>query len=214
MLGHPQVALDTVRPMDHTEAFHELRSPTGGTLFGCFPARGRWVAALQVYRRDNGSGSRRTDVAFLQSVSARIGEGLAAAARREALRADDDLTAPPLTGVVVFDTSGRRAFQTPAGARWLAALGGDGVELPEPVLAAIARAKVDRHGAGLVHAGSPFGPVRVEASQADDGGYALVLTPVNPAAAALVPLAWDLTAAERRVVELALRGPSNVEIAA
>ena len=58
----------SITPETHYERFHELRSPTGGTLFGTFHANRLWVAALQAYRREDSPSFRRTDVEFMRLI--------------------------------------------------------------------------------------------------------------------------------------------------
>src|SRR3712207_57280 len=50
--GYPPQLLDPVSPGDHYHAFHENQAPVGGTLLASIPADGRWIGALQLYRRD------------------------------------------------------------------------------------------------------------------------------------------------------------------
>ena len=63
--GYTDDLLGRLSPREHHELFHALRSPVGGTLFGCFPARKQWVAAVQMYRRDGLRPFRPGDVAFM-----------------------------------------------------------------------------------------------------------------------------------------------------
>jgi DNA-binding CsgD family transcriptional regulator len=199
----------------HRRVFHELRSPRGGTLCGCFAARGRWVAALQLHRRDAGRPFRRSGVAFMRQMAPRIGEALRRAMRSEPpRRAEAGADPPPASGVLLLDRLGRPTFQTPAAEDWRRALGHPGGELPAAVLAAAARVRAS-HAEGIVPVDSAMRPARVEASPAGDGEtIAVVFNLQRPALGLVTPLAWELTPAERRVVELALREASNADIAA
>ena len=212
--GFPREVLDRLNPRAHREAFHELRSPIGGTLFGCFASRGRWVAALQFYRRDAGSPFRRTDVAFLRLMCQSIGEALMQAIRSATLHeASNSPGAPGSSGVIVLDLQGRPTFETPAGEAWRRALSDSGDHLPSAVLAAAASARANGDS-GVVLAHSDLGPVRVEVSDGgQEGSLAVVITPQRIESPPPVPLAWDLTPAEQRVAELALRGLDNAAIA-
>ena len=213
--GFPREVLAWLEPSHHHEKFHELRSPVGGTLFGCFAARGRWVAALQFYRREAGQPFRRTDVAFLRLMSPTIGEMLMQALYLAPLREQSNGTElPEASGVIILDRQGRTSFQTLAGAGWRQALSDSGEHLPGAVLAAAASARA-HGGAGVVLAHTDYGPVRVEAAEAgDDGSLAVVIAPERARQAPVLPLSWELTPSEQQVAELALRGLDNPAIAA
>ena len=65
-----------------------------------------------------------------------------------------------------------------------------------------------------MRAWTPAGPLRVEAAPGDDrGAVSVVLTPERPPVPPELPAAWPMTQAERRVLELLVRGLSNREIA-
>lgn len=81
--GYGKHAVEQVSERDHYRLFHELRSPVGGALLACFPAHGRWLAALQAYRREGHHPFRPTDVEFVRSVAGLVGRALAAALSRE-----------------------------------------------------------------------------------------------------------------------------------
>lgn len=212
--GFPRDVLERLNPRAHREAFHELRSPVGGTLFGCFASRRRWVAALQFYRRDPGSPFRRTDVAFLRLMSLAIGEALMRAIRLTLEREQANRSeAPAPSGVIIIDHNGHPTFETPAGEAWRQALSDSGDHLPGAMLAAAASARTNGDS-GAVLANSVHGPVRIEVSDAgQDGSLAVVITPQRIDSPPPVPLTWDLTPAEQRVAELALRGLDNATIA-
>ena len=116
--------------------------------------------------------------------------------------------------------NGREQFRTPAADAWIDLLqqkevGGEGY-LPGAVSAAVAAlcAGLDEARHATVRAWTPAGPLRVEAAPGDDrGAVSVVLTPERPAVPPDLPAVWPMTQAERRVLELLVRGLSNREIA-
>jgi DNA-binding CsgD family transcriptional regulator len=217
-LGYRADVLGQVSPRDHTRAFHELQSPVGGALLLTIPARGRWIAALQLYRRETGHPFTEDDVTLVRSLLPEIGGALAASLARERGMTLDG-AGPDASGVLVLSPDYRVTFATPSAEAWLQAMRDadrSGHEpLPTPVWSALAGLRASGGSpAGVVLAPVPQGTVRIEASSAGpDGSVAVVLAPARPPPAPAVPEAWDLTRQERRVVELLVRGYSNREIA-
>lgn len=215
--GYPSEVLERVDAARHRELFHEQRSPVGGSLLACFPVDGRWVAALQAYRREPERPFRAGDVAFLRLLAPAIGKAIGAAlAREEASAPADDAERP--SGILIVDRDGALRFATPEGEAWcrriIEARQTEQGPIPTAVWASIAKLKGEGGAAAQVVAPSRGGLVRIEASPAGaDGSIAVVLTPVRPAAALESPPTWPLTSAERRVVDRALRGEKNAEIA-
>jgi hypothetical protein len=74
--------LGAVSPQEHYRLFHEYASPAGGGLQATFRAHGRWVAALQLYRRDRGASLRPTEVAFVRLLAPAIGDAIDASLAR------------------------------------------------------------------------------------------------------------------------------------
>ncbi len=116
--------------------------------------------------------------------------------------------------------NGREQFRTPAADAWIDLLPqtevGGGGYLPGAVSAAVAalRAGLDGTRQAVVRAWTPAGPLRVEAAPGDDrGAVSVVLMPERRPVPPEVPAAWPMTQAERRVLELLVRGLSNREIA-
>jgi DNA-binding CsgD family transcriptional regulator/GAF domain-containing protein len=219
--GYPRELLDRVEPRDHFRLFHELRSPVGGTLHACFSAAGRWVAALQIYRRDPARPFRAGDVAFLRLLAPAIGNALHGSLARERAVRQQGRAMPEATGVLLLGPDRELEFATPAAEAWLSALydarrQGQGA-LPSAVWSAVAalRAGGEWMSRSTVTAWTPAGPVRVEASPGGpDGSVAVVLAPERPPAPPAVPEGWPLTNQQRRIVGLLLRGMSNHQIAA
>ena len=217
--GYDQALLDAVHPNQHRELFHELRSPVGGTLFGCFPARGQWVAAMQMYRRDGALPFRAGEVAFLRLVAPAIGEAiLASLGREQALASASER--PDGSGILLFDGSGNMTFTTPAGERWIDVLNDAGMSGHARMASAIWAARASLLGggqAGGAHAliaTTSAGPVRVEASQAGpDRSVAVVVSSARPLEAPELPLHWPLTGREREIATLAIRGLDSAQIA-
>lgn len=153
--GYPTAMLDTLSAREHQHLFQDNGAPAGGTLLVSLPADDRWVAALQLYRRDPQAPFARGDVAFLRLVAPQIGRGLRAALDRERARVGSGAT-PGSAGIVVLDPEGGLRFSTPAGEAWCDLLRD----------AARQRAGTDAL-IGALAAPTAAGPVRVEASPAD-----------------------------------------------
>jgi DNA-binding CsgD family transcriptional regulator len=91
---------------------------------------------------------------------------------------------------------------------------GDHGPIPTAVWAAIARLRGEGGPSAALVVPAETGLVRIEASPAGpDGSVAIVLAPQRPPALPEAPPDWPLTAGERRVVDLAMRGLSNAAIA-
>jgi DNA-binding CsgD family transcriptional regulator len=217
--GYSPDVLATKSPSAHYRYFHDMNSPLGGGIQASFAANGELIAALQMYRRDAGSQFRTSDVAFITLVRPVIGQALGAALSRErAMHRVDH--GPDVSGVLVLGERGAVQYATPDGERWrdhlLAAEGATDGSLPTAILAALARLRSDRDGGstGSIIAGTPAGPIRVEATRGGNGESTVVMTPVRPPAVPEIPTSWPLTAQERAVVKQLLRGARNREIAA
>ncbi len=216
--GFPSDILATLTEREHERAFHEVGSPAGGTILANFASRGRWVASMQMYRRDPGHPFTRSEVAFVRSAGARIGDALAAAiAREKAERPAGPAERAP--GVVVLAADSEQAYASPAGEHWLDVLrdvdARPDAGLPAPVAAAVAGLRAGASARQQVAAPTPLGLVTVEATPGGgDGSVAVVLTLQQPPGPPEVPPAWPLTQQEREVVRLLLRGDGNRAIAA
>lgn len=215
--GYTPRLLERLSPAEHRRLFHELRSPVGGTILACFPSDGRWVGAMQAYRRDPNRPFRAGDVGFVRSVAPIIGGALAAALRVEHASIAASVEPEP-SGIVVVGPGGDVRFATPAGESWSREIGdvGDrsGGLLPTAAWAAVARLRENGGRAAAVIVPSRRGRVRVEASPAGaDGSLAIIFAPERPPVLPESPADWPLTPAERRVTDLVLRGFSNARIA-
>lgn len=215
--GYPPELLHGFPPATHRERFHEGQSPAGGTIILSIPANGRWLAALLLYRRDPNRPFKAQDVAFARAVAPRLGEALAAALARERATVNE-FPAPDASGILVLSPGGKIGFTTPAGEAWLQRLRdadpGGHAPLPSAVWAAMAALRADG-AVGALTVETAAGPLRVEASPAgSEESVAVTLAPVAPPAPPEPPAGWDLTAQERAVCMLVLRGASNARIAA
>jgi DNA-binding CsgD family transcriptional regulator len=215
--GYHRNVMAPVSEHDHYRLFHETRSPVGGTLLACFPAHGRWLGALQAYRREDHHPFKPTDVEFVRSVAGLIGRALEAALSRE--RAEIGLGhvgEPP--GVLIVDPRGEITISTAAGEEWSARLRDENrhahAPLPTAVWAAIANVRATHAAAVSLVVPARDGLVRIDASPAGtNGAVAVVLAHERPAPQPVTPLEWPLTRQEREVVGRVLLGKSNSDIA-
>lgn len=213
--GLKESMLAAVTPHDHYELFHELRSPTGGTLFGTFHANGLWIAALQAYRREGTASFRPTDVEFLRLAGGVIGDAVAASLGRE--RALMEANDPPgAAGLLLIEPDDRIQPLTPASERWLDLLADPhGPSLSSAILAARAALRSNRNSsASRLIAPTIAGPARIEASHANvNGGVAVVITPAGFTEPPALPPEWQLTSRERDVAIQLIQGNETIEIA-
>lgn len=220
-LGLPKAMLRAVSEVEEYRAFYAVQPQPGGSLRAAFAADGRWIAQLELIRRDRARPFRTGDVEFVRLVAPTVGRALRAAFDREHAAAswaeEADLRA---SGVIVLAPSGREKFRTPAADEWLELLrrseAESGGQMPGAVYGAVAglRAGLDGAHHTTVRAWTPRGPLRIQAAPADDdGAVSVVLTPEHPPVAPELPAVWPLTQAERRVLELLVRGLSNRELA-
>lgn len=220
-LGLPEPLLRAVSEVEEYRAFYAVQPQPGGSLRAAFAADGQWIAQLELIRRDRVTPFRAGDVEFVRLVAPTVGRALRTAFDREhaaAIGAEE--TGPEAPGVVVLAPSGREQFRTPAAEVWLDLLRrsevGSDKFLPGAVSGVVAglRAGLDGAHHATVRAWTPAGPLRVHAAPADDNGaVSIVLTPELPPVAPVLPATWPLTPAERRVLELLVRGSSNRELA-
>jgi DNA-binding CsgD family transcriptional regulator len=194
----------------------ELRAAfrTGGTCWG--------ITAL--LRGENEPDFSAKEIAFLARIGAHLGHGLRDALLRGQAAADMPERAP---GVIVLGRDGAVRSLTDQASFWLGQLPPDreaGLELPAAVHA-VARRALAAGGPGP--AGPATARVRLISGQwltieaatlrGDDSAEGAVAVTLTPASAAeLEPLRlalYDLTAREREVVKLLVRGAANDEIA-
>ena len=221
-LGLPKHLLRAVSEVEEYRAFYAVQPQPGGSLRAGFAADGRWIAQLELTRRESTSPFRAGDVEFVRLVAPTVGRALRAAFDREHAAAfgaeEAGLEAP---GVIVLGPGGREQLRTPAADVWLDLLrrseAGDHRHLPGAVHGAVAGLRAGLGGAhnAAVRAWTPGGPLRVQAAPADDkGAVSIVLTPEQPPVLPELPAEWPLTQTERRVLERLVCGLSNRELAA
>ena len=221
-LGLPPSLLRAVSEVEEYRAFYAVHAQTGGSLRAAFAADGEWIAQLELNRRNYGRPFGAGDVEFVRLMAPSIGHALRAAFDREhatAIGIGD--VGPDVSGVLVLAANGREQFRSPAADAWIALLQqteiGGKRHLPGAVSAAVAalRAGLDGMRSATVRAATPAGLLRVEAAPGDDNGaVSIVLAPERPSLPPELPAAWPVTQAERRVIELLVRGLSNREVAA
>jgi len=144
---YPHEALVPIDDRAHRATFHDLRCPIGGTLLASFSADDRWIASMQMYRRDASSPFRRSDVDFLRLIAPHIGQMISSslAVERASTQTPPSDASHDASGVVVIDSDGRLRFATPAAETWMARFRdrdrfGPGT-LPNAVVAAFAGMK-------------------------------------------------------------------------
>jgi len=215
--GFPADILATIRADDHERAFFDLGSPHGGTILANFSAGGRWVASMQMYRRDPQHQFRRSEVAFVRSVGGTIGDALATAMQLERAALPSNASDQP-SGVLILAPDSEPTFSSPVADEMLAMLrdsdARNGSHLPSPVAAAVAGLRSNGKPRQQVTTPTPLGLIAIEASSGGrDGSVAVVLTLQKPAGPPAVPLNWPLTPQEREIVQRLVSGDSNRAIA-
>ncbi|MCC6945219.1 MAG: helix-turn-helix transcriptional regulator [Thermomicrobiales bacterium] len=217
--GYPESMLERVSAEEHYRYFFESRSPVGGVLMAGFSARGRWLAALQTYRRDTGQAFTPGEVDFLRRMSSVVAEALHAAFLREhALeRSPAD---PQASGVALLDSEGEITYASPVAREWIDLIGRDERNraglLPTPLWSAMLGLRRLEQGAGhsVVRTMTAAGPVTIEATVADNqGGTAIVINHLIPDRAPEIPADWRLTGQQQQVTRLVVEGKSNQQIA-
>lgn len=199
--------------------YHEIATPAGGILRGCLAVRGRWVAALEMFRADPRRPFQSADGSFMRLIAPAMGRVLNSALEYErAVTAADD--PPDGPGVLILDAEGRVRFSTPAADACIKLLGeSEGIgpgALPVVVWTALARMRAapERRIERGVRAWTAAGYLGVEASSSvEDGSVAVVMTPERPPAPPEIPPEWPVTSREREVLTLLVRGLGNRQIA-
>ncbi|HET7273315.1 MAG TPA: LuxR C-terminal-related transcriptional regulator [Rubrobacter sp.] len=220
-LGLPPSLLRAVSEVEEYRAFYADTVSAGGVLRAAFGVDGRWIAWLELIRRSAAQPFGRGDIGFLRLMATAIGQALRAAFDRErAAVSGAGKAGPEASGVLMIAANGREQFRTPAADTWLDLLrrseAGSDRELPGAVSAAVAALRAGLDGArhATVRAWTLAGPLRVEAAPGDDrGAVSVVLTLERPSIPPELPVVWPMTQAERRVLELLVRGLSNRELA-
>lgn len=214
--GIPPELTATVDARTHREMYEAMASPHGGGMLVSFAASGRWIATLQLYRRDPSNPYRAQDVAFARSVAPLIGEALAAALAKERAQLAPRVE-PAASGILIVDHAARITYATPAGEQWTQRLRdadpGGHAPLPTAAWTAIAALR-ERGTVGAVTAETLNGPVRIEASPAGpDGSVAIAILPIAPPPLPIAPADWMLSPQEQAICTLVLRGAGNRQIA-
>jgi DNA-binding CsgD family transcriptional regulator len=224
--GMPPTALSHLTPHQFRNAYHDIGTPAGGGMRAWFEADERKFAALQMIRSDAAHPFQVGDWQFLHKLRPIIGRALASALAREEGAMTNPSSNPLSAGVLALTPEGRIILQSATSEQWLQVLTrNDGAApgasviggLPIVVWSVVSglRAKA---GSGAIHEAvrvlTAFGPLRVEASPADDeGAIAVTLVPERPPAPPELPLSWQLTPQERRVLMLVANGMTNRQIA-
>lgn len=215
--GFPADILATISADEHEHAYFELGSPHGGTILANFSSGGRWVASMQMYRRDPQHQFTRSDIAFVRAMGSTIGDALASSMHREQAELPS-ITPDQPSGVLILAPDSEPTFSTPAADEMLSMLHDTdaryGTHLPAPVAAAVAGLRATGQPRQHVTTPTAMGLVAIEASSGgSDGSVAIVLTLQRPAGPPAVPIEWPLTPQEREVVQRLVGGDSNRAIA-
>jgi DNA-binding CsgD family transcriptional regulator len=219
--GFHRDAFGATSPDHHYRGFYENECPVGGTLIGMFAAGGRWVATLQLYRREQNMPFQRTDVAFLRLMAPQIGQSILRTLNYERPRLEGVDTGADSKGILILERGGAIRFMTPFGEallrRFEQAVNPRDNDLPAAISSIIAGMKSadPLDNSRSLIASTPTGAVRVEGSLAgSDGSIAIILSPQLKPRIPDPPLDWPLTRQEREVAGRIMLGFSNREIAA
>jgi DNA-binding CsgD family transcriptional regulator len=219
--GAPGTLLRCVDARDWQSLYHASQGPAGGVLRAYFADDGAWVAALVLARFDARPTFTSGDVLLLRRVAPLVARMLRLSIERERAQRHPAGTTPDASGILMLGPDGRVRLSTPAGEAWLEVLqgleAGTRDRLPTGIWTTLAAWRAQRGGRlfPAVRVPTPTGILRLEASAADArDSVAIVLSRECPPAAPEIPASWPLSAQERRVLALVLRGHSNQEIAA
>ena len=218
-LGIPRPALEILTPNDWWRKYHDIATPTGGILRACFAANGRWIAALELTRRESQRSFQAGEVSFMRLLAPIIGRILHLTYERE--RAVQSVAmGSNISGILVLGTNGQIQVCTPVAETWLQYLKDSGSlemgSIPTAVWAAIARLRSNKSNPMESHlyTWTPLGNLRIEASQSSlDGSTVIVLAPERPPIPPDLPIQWQLTSQERQIVFKVVQGFSNRQIA-
>jgi DNA-binding CsgD family transcriptional regulator len=217
-LGVPVPVLALKTPKEWHHGYHDIQTPVGGILRACFAARGRWIAALEMTRRESKRSFRPAEVSFVRLLAPAIGRIIQAAYERERAVTTTAIGADS-SGILVLDANRQEQFCNPAAEEWLRQIGDRDArkegKFPTAVLAAIARLNADLgNPSRALTFWTPAGNLRIEASRsAKDGSTAIVFAPERPPIPPDLPLHWQLTSQEREVVGLVFKGLNNSQMA-
>ena len=217
--GTPAGLFAPLSAADHYRVYHEVNTPAGGVLRGCFAVDGQWIAALELGRLEARHPFQRSEVAFLRLLTPLIARMLRAAFEREHALASIDSSGPDVAGVLVLGPDRRLLFHNAAAEQWcdrLRAREAEGGRLPTAVVSAAAclQAGKDSSDHRIVRVPTQVGNIRVEASFGlEDGSTTIVLSPERPPARPELPLSWSLTPQQHQILSLVARGLSNRQVA-
>ncbi|HUG13434.1 MAG TPA: LuxR C-terminal-related transcriptional regulator [Thermomicrobiales bacterium] len=219
-VGIPAKLLQLIGPDAYRRAYAELGSPRGGVLRAGFASGSRWVAAMDLYRRDRRRPFQPSDVTFLRAVAPIIGQSIDTALQRERACNRTSSDHPDIPGVIILGDDLRVRFSSPAGEHWHARIAeferGCRDPLPTAISSAVARLRHDSGSSvtGAVLMSTQDTLLRIEATPGgEDGSVVVIVTPQRPPPVPDIPANWPLSPREREIVRLLVQGAGNREIA-
>lgn len=215
---------------EHSDTYRDalLEDGLGHRLHAVLCAGGEMWGSWCMFRESASRSFSERETGFLRAVAPHVGQGMRSAAAIEAAAAAPPSAEGVAPGVVVLDARGRIALRSGPAAAHLADLADVGTEadmLPYAVVSLLTRLRARRAGepaplSSELRAQGRSGRryvLRASPAEPDPSGCSATVVVVEPEAprptAALLARAYGLTARERDVLLLVVRGESAKRIA-